>query len=148
MVQHVQVPLSVSTKESDFFPEQKQRQAQKLIVAGADSKTHQPGNPAFCSSLGKVTAAQPPLSSGTKTQSPDSWTPQSQKAESKWPSLILLSILYLGSGLIFKPTKRQKVTHQAYLSCHSSPESPSPCPCHSQTNRLPPPPQILINVCT
>lgn len=38
-----------------FFPEQKQRQAQKLIIAGADSKTHQPGNPTFCSSLGKVT---------------------------------------------------------------------------------------------
>lgn len=53
-----------------------------------------------------------------------------------------------GPRTYFKPTKRQKVTHQAYLSCHSSPESPSPCPCHSQTNRLPPPPQILINVCT
>lgn len=121
-------PWSVSSNHSGFFREQEQRQAQALGDTEADSKTYQPGNPSFPSRPVKVTQVPAASSPGTMTQSPDSQ-----------PSLIPLPILYLGPGLIFKPTKHQKVTHQAYLSCHSSPESPSPRPRHSQTNRIPPP---------
>ena len=136
-VQHFSSPLSVSFKHSGFYPEQEQRQPRNFDSLGLIPKH---SSLTFPSSLDKVTrnTAHPPPALGPSLLTFGPF--QRQAAEGKESSLVppTPSILYLGPGLIFKPTKCQKVTHQAYLSCHSSPESPSPRPSHPQTNRIPP----------
>lgn len=138
------VLLSASSEHSGFFPGQEQRQAQKIRVTVADSKMHQPGHLTFPCGLAKVPCGTAPPSSSIRTQSPD---PRAlfkvRRRKGNGPLRSPCQSCIWAQDLFPNQPSVRKVTHQAYLSCHSSPESPSPRPCHSQTNRLP---QFLIQV--
>lgn len=85
--------------------------------------------------------AKPAHPSRTRTQPLPPVTPpfkgRRQKAEQPLSDPTVNPVS--GPRTHFQTNQASEVTHQAYLCRHSSPQALLPGPCHSQTNRTPPP---------